>query len=873
MKLRYNILFTILLWMVTVTVSAQISGAVIDAQTGDSIAAASVSYKTHRIAVVANKRGTYKIDRFNGWKLTFSAVGYKSKTVTVNGQIPVHHYDIALEPDNHQLSEVTVKAKRSKYSRKENPAVELMRRVIAKKKANDLKSKPYYRYTDYSKMKLAVNNVGEEFLKKQKAKDREWLYNQIELCDFNGKLIMPLFVNEKVQEKLYRKSPEKELSVIKGEKSSGLGELFETGNIADIMMSDVFCGVDIYDDQVRLLRQRFTSPIGKDAVAFYRFYIVDTLKIDCDSCIHLTFLPNNQQDFGFRGDIFIVNDSSLHVKKVQLGVPRSGAINWVDHMEIVQEFQKIGLGKGDWVLTTNDMLIEISVIGELGQMAVISTNRRYDYSFATIPDSELKYTGSEKYDVGSASRSDDFWQQKRGSATLTSGEAHTGSFIDGIRNIKGFAWASWVLKAFVENFIETSPTGKPNYVDIGPVNTLISHNSIDGMRFRLGLQTTANVNRHLFLKGYVAQGVKSKETYYNANLIYSFPPKKYLFTEYPRHHVEFMSSYDICSPSDKFSNLDKDNVFASFKWTNTENMMLYNVQKLSYVNELRNGFKMSVSLKAEKDIATGGLAFKPLSEYPAGVFKGGSIADYFDLDKRSLNNGTIRTSEVNVAFEFSPGAKYFNSKQRTIAVNNEAPVIGLSHTFGLKDVVGGQYNYNATEAKYTCRFYLNSYGVLRLYAKAGAVWSQVPYPLLIAPAANLSFINNYETFNLINDAEFLNDRFASLILDWKLNGKLFNRIPLLKKLKWREMLGFKVLWGDLTEKNNPTLEKNWNSEVLMAFPEGSSVMDPKVPYMEYNAGIENIFRMFSVYYVRRLNYLSLPTANKHSIRMGFRLSF
>lgn len=854
---------------------AQISGAIIDAETGDSIAEATLSYKSKKITVKANDNGVYTIARHNGARLTASAVGYKAKTIYISDDVKGRHIDIMLVPDVHQLNEVVVKSKRSKYSRKENPAVTFMRRVIAAKKSNNLKSKDYYSYMHYHKTKLAVNNLSQKTVEKSAQSGKAWLSGQMEYCELNGKNIMPLMVREIVSQELYRKEPHAERTIIKGNKSSGLNELFETGDIATVMTGDVFPTIDIYDDQIRLLRQRFTSPIGRDAIAFYRFYIVDTLMVGRDSCIHLTFLPNNQQDMGFRGELYVVNDSSLHVRKVKLGIPKTSIVNHVNNMEIMQEYQHIGLGEGDWVLMKNDMLVELSIVGEFGNFAVVNTSRYSDYSFAAIPDTEFKRKERETYEKGADYRDEAFWNQHRGEAALTSGEEHTSSFIDGIKRIKGFGWIAWGLKAFIENYIETSPTGKPSYFDIGPVNTMISQNDIDGARFRIGGQTTANLNQHLFAKGYAAYGTQSKKRYYDAMLVYSFVPKKYSYLEYPRHDITIETSYDICNPSDKFVTTDKDNVFTSLRWSDTRKMMFYDRQKFSYILEQRNGFKLEASLKRERNEATGGLLFKPLSEYGEGIYDGQSWEHYMDLDPKSLHNGAFRTAEASLTLEYQPGAKYFNTKQRSITLNREAPKFTLVHTMGLKGFLGGQYHYNVTELKIYKRFFLNSWGILNTYLKGGVQWSQVPYPLLIAPAANISYISapSADTFNLVNGAEFMNDRYVSLMLSWKLNGKLFNRLPLIKKLKWREYLALKALWGGLSDKNNPTLQQNWNSPVLMAFPEGYNIMNPKVPYVEGAVGIHSILKFFNVDYVYRFNYNNLPSAHRQGIRFSFEFTF
>ena len=232
--------------------------------------------------------------------------------------------------------------------------------------------------------------------------------------------------------------------------------------------------------------------------------------------------------------------------------------------------------------------------------------------------------------------------------------------------------------------------------------------------------------------------------------------------------------------------------------------------------------------------------------------------------------------EASLAFRYAPGETYINTKQRRLPVSFDAPVFTLSHTTGFKGVFGGEYNYNLTEVGIYKRFWFSSWGKIDMFLKGGAQWNKVPFPLLIMPAANLSYILQRETFNLVNNMEFLNDRYASFDISWDLNGKIFNRIPLLKKLKWREAIGFKMLYGHLTDKNNPL--KNPGDSELFLFPtrDGhptSFVMDSKTPYMECSVGIHNIFKILHIDYVRRLNYLDNPGTNKWGIRLMVMMTF
>lgn len=850
---RIKTIFILLLLSAIYANAQQITGIVVDETSGDSIPFASIRYKGHDSDFVSDANGKFTISRHNGWYATFTAVGYHTLKILIDANTP-NFMRITLKPDTKNLSGVTVRAKKEKYRRKNNPAVELMRRVIAAKKKTEIGNHDYYQYDKYQKMTVALNDITPKDLESKKFKKTAWMMNQVESCPYNGKMILPVLLDETLSRIAYRKSPHSCKTIVLGQKTEGVNKFIQTGDIMNTMLNDVFSNVDIYDDQIRLLQARFTSPIGKDAIQFYRYYIVDTVKVDRDSCFHLQFLPNNQQDFGFRGELWVVKDSSLHVKRCHLALPMKTGVNFVDNLQIQQAYSKND--NGEWVLTQDDMIAELSLLDFLTKAIVIKNTRMENYSFAEIPSKVFKGKQNEIFDPDARIHDRMYWQQNR-MVPLTRSEDRMPQFLSDMENAKNFKYIIFGLKILIENFVETGTKENPSKFDIGPVNTMITSNFVDGIRTRISGQTTANMNRHLFFKGYYAHGWDSKKNYYNGELTYSLNKKQYLPHEYPKRTVMFASSYDVCSPSDKFMITDKDNVFTSFKWNKVNKMMFYNRQQMVIDYEWYGGLKTTLKLKAEENEACGELRFTPL----------------YLSESSPLSNMKLRTTEATLSLRFSPGEKVINTKQNRFSANKEAVVLTLSHTFGMKGVLGGEYNYNFTEATFYKRFFLNSWGNLNVDARAGAQWNKVPFPLLIMPAANLSYIAQYGTFNLVNNMEFLNDRYASIDVWWNMNGKILNRIPIIKKLKWREYIGVKCLWGNLTSKNNPFLEKNKNSRELMVFPEGSNVMDCHRPYTEIVAGISNIFKILSVQYVRRLNYNSQPTANKQGVRIQLMFKF
>lgn len=857
MKTKYIKSFLLFLLLgCCISVSAQnIQGVVTDSLTNEPIPYLSVFYEGKGVGSITDNDGNYKVETRKGWnKLTFSAVGYVTKVVNIIPGV-TKNLNVRMRPDDIMLDEVVVKPKREKYSRKNNPAVELMKKVIAHKKNNKLSENDYYQYNKYQKITMSLNDVTPEMLEKGMYKKMPFLKDQIELCEETNKFILPISVDETASQKIYRKHPKSEKTIIKGMSSTGVNELFATGDMLSTVLKDVFTDVNIYDNDIRLLQYPFISPISSsDAISFYKFYIMDTTFVDKDKCFHLTFVPNNSQDFGFTGHLYVLADSSYTVKKCTMNLPKKSGVNFVDNMDIIQEFEQ--LPNGEWVLKTDDMIVEMTLMKIMQGFQIRRTTRYSDYAFDELPQQLFKRKGAEIKEADAMMRGDDFWNQYR-PVPLTQTESSMDMLVKRLEQMPGFKYVIFVLKAFIENFVETGTKEHPSKVDIGPVNTMISNNYIDGLRLRMSAQTTANLNPHLFFKGYYAYGFKDHRSKYMGEVEYSFNKKEYLPREFPKNSITFSYQYDVMSPTDKFLKTDKDNVFVSFKTSTVDQMSYVRNIALKYENETQFGLKTTVEVKHSTDEPTGGLA-------------------YITNDDQKTLVPEIQTMEASLAFRYASGETFVNTKQRRIPVSFDAPVFTLSHTAGFKGVLGGEYNYNLTEIGLYKRFWFSSWGKIDMFVKGGAQWNKVPFPLLIMPAANLSYILQRETFNLINNMEFLNDRYASLDVSWDLNGKIFNRIPLLKKLKWREAIGFKMLYGHLTDKNNPM--KHPGDSELFLFPtrDGrptSFVMDPKTPYMECSVGIHNIFKILHIDYVRRLNYLDHPDANKWGVRFMVMMTF
>lgn len=850
-------------------VAQTVSGIVVDAKSGSPLPFVNVYYEGKGVGAATDENGNFSVPYRKGWNiLTISSVGFKKMEIPISG--PIENLKVRLEVNSQTIKGVSIKGKRKKYDRKNNPAVELMRRVIAAKKHSDLRRHDYFSYQKYEKRTFALNEFTEKVFDDEHFKKLPFLKERVETCPETGKLILPISVDETFSKRIFKKDGNIDKTIVEGRNSTGLNEFFNTGDIATTMIEDVFTDVDIYDNNIHVLQSEFVSPLSSSSgISFYRYFIADTLDVDGIRCIEVTFTPNNSQDFGFNGSLYIMADSTYRVHKATLNLPHNNAVNFVSDMYVSQEFET--LPTGEQVIVNDNMIVQISVIGSFTKFHIKRDTYYSNYSLEEIPDKEFKFLGKERLLADAMMKDNKYWNSVR-PEPLTEKESTMDDFLKKMESTKGFKFVLFVAKAFIENFVETSTDReKPSKVDIGPINTIFSQNFVDGFRLRISAQTTANLNPHLFAKGYVAYGFKDHKWKGMGELTYSFNKKAYLPREFPVNNLTVTYQYDDASPSDIFMPTDKDNVFTSFRWTKVNHMNYVQKLRVLYEREWENGLRLTAQVKKESNEATAALFYQPLD---------GTGTPSPD---KNLHINKFEMADVMIGLRFQPGATYINTKQRRIATNNDSPIFELNHTIGLKNVLGNDYTYNYTEAKVYKRLYLSSWGKIDTYVKGGIQWNKVPFPLLIMPAANLSYIKERETFSLIDNMEFMNDRFVSIMSGWDMNGKILNRIPLIRKLKWREYIGFNMLWGTLTDKNNPFLAKNAGDSRLFYFPgefrkDGtfkyqSRVMDKNKPYFEVVAGIHNIFKILHVEYVRRLNYLDNPDIDKWGIRIMLRMTF
>ena len=686
----------------------------------------------------------------------------------------------------HELDGITVDKRRGSYSRKDNPAVELMKRVIGHKRMTDPTHRPYCMYDTYQKLTLALNDVTPEQLTEGALSKIPGILDHIEPCFQNNKLIMPVTVSETVKRNLFSSNPKRSQVVMIGERSEGIDQLFQTGDQLVKTLRDFFGDVNLYEDDIRLLRQNFMSPIAKGAISFYRFHIVDTVRVGDDRCIHLAFGPDNSRDIGFSGELYVRDDSTYQLRRCILTVPKQSIVNHVDNMKIWQDFSL--LPTGETVLATDDMMIELSLADVFAKSVILRTTRHSGYSFGHIPNAYFSNRLKQNEERRAVQRSEAFWNNFR-RVGLTHSEQRMGQLVDNIwQSSPAFRTIGTGVKLLVDNYVET---GKPSKFDFGPLTSTVSVNSIDGLRLRIGGRTTKALSRHVAIEGYYAHGFRSKGNYWSATL--------------RSHGFSLSASRDIRYPSDPLMPTDKDNMFLAWKWGNDSKMLAYSRQQLQYEYAAPSGLTLAAAVKRETYEGRGALQF----------------------DK-------IRTAEMRLTLAY----KGFT----------------LSHATGIDGMFDGECRYNTTEASWKRKTSLRAWGTLDSDIRAGVQWDKMPWTLQFMPAANISYIAQPLTFALIDNMEMMSDRYASAILDWDLNGRLLNRIPLVNRLKLREYFSLRMLWGHWTD-NGCTMPKSGK------------------PYFEAAVGIHNILSFLHVEYVRRLTHADMSSANIQGVRIRAEFKF
>ncbi len=816
-----------------------VSGVVADSDTRHGIEGASVTVAGLKRFVMTDSCGYFRVVvPGRKGKINISAVGYRPLLRKVTCVSDAMFLDtLFIDAEAATLDEVVVHNRRHKYSKKNNPAVDFVRKLRAESGRHNPYLESFYSYDVYEKMILGMNVEHPERF--DTATSRFIDYSPV-----TGLPYLTLSLKEQHGRQLHRRSPSSDILIIDGYKSNGIDEDFNTENMRK-MISDVLREINIYGNDITVLQNRFVSPLSRIGPDFYKYYLTDTVTIGVEPCIELMFAPHNRESMGFRGRIYVpLGDTTMFVRKVVMDVPRDINLNYVRGLNVVQTFEKDSLGHRH--KTSDYLTVRLQVLP--GTPEIYARRETLYDMFSYEPQAEM----SAYYDIpgkvfvlpSALERDDAFWGAAR-LTTVTSAQREMGGFMGVFKRKKLFLLGQRVVTYLEKGYIGFGH--KPKF-DIGPLNTIVSVNDVEGVRFRLGGMTTANLSPHWFTRFYGAYGLKDHRWKYSAELDYSFSAKNYHSREFPMHLLRGYIKYDVDQLGQHYLFTNPDNLFLSLKRHDNYLMTYKRECGLKYFFEHRNGFSLEVGFRHERQMPTSYLPF---------VLGDGRELGHYNL------------STFKVSLRYAPGEEFYQSASVRLPINMDAPIIILSHEFGPKGFLGSDFTLNKTELSVQKRFWFSAFGYLDMILRGAMIWSGVYYPSLTWANANLSYTIQPESFALMDPMEFATDRYASWDLTYWMNGLILNRIPFIKEAKLREVVSFRGYWGKLSNRNKP-----WLHDDLLRLPADANVRELSgTPYMELGVGLDNIFTFLRLDYVWRLSYRDTLSGNRSGVRISLHFSF
>lgn len=835
------------------------SGIVKDSITGEPLSYVSVLFEHSTIGTMTDDHGAFSLQNDKGLTtLAVASLGYDTKTVHLKAGQKNDGLVVRLRPTSFEIAEVVVKPKKEKYSKKDNPAVELIKKVIEHKNDNRIEAKDEYQTEVYEKLSMSLDDFNPNLDKNKFLKKFKFIKNYLDTSEFNGKPILTLSVRETLSDVYYRKHPKSEKTITKAKRQQGIDKTLDDGGGITSNLEEIFKGVNIFDNNINILLNRFVSPLSSTlATSYYKYYIMDTVMVGGDKCVDLAFVPVNSQSYGFTGRLYITLDGDYAVKKFVLDTPANINLNWVDKLRIEQEFKR--MPDSTWVLSNENTYVNFYLVKGAQQLYAHQLRNfdKYDFEVQQA-DSVFGLLGATHILPEATARTDTFWVHNR-HVPLKEKENALDDLLAQLRKVPAFNVIIKTAEILISGYIPTTADKDKSKFDFGPMNTTFSANHLEGFRMRVGGMTTANLSPHWFGSGYLAYGVNDRKWKYNAKLTYSVNKKAYHPGESPVNNISFIQEYDLFTPGQDFLFTSKDNIFVAWKVGEPVTQMQY-IRKtmLQYEKEWLNGLSINTWVRNENNEAAGTLRY-----------------DRYNTDGTLTNIKSYTTSEIGAQLRFAPGERAYNGRAGKGSVFNlskDAPVFRVSHQLGLKNVLGGQYNYNHTQVSAEKRIWLSSFGHIDALVKGGKVWNRVPFPMLIYPNTNQSITIQPEAFNMMRAMEFISDEYVSFYFTYYLKGWILNRIPGVKWLRLREVISFSGFYGHLTDKNNPLLGTDAGNAGLFKLPEGTTPIG-STPYLEASVGLENILKILRIDYYRRLTYLDQPNIKKGGIRVALRFSF
>ena len=829
MKLKFPKLFFVVLLMTAQLLLAQtkVSGVVVD-KTNQPIPFATIVFKKTNIGVVANEDGRFYIESPQKHSvLVVSSAGFSEREIYLEEAV-VYNFKVKLN-EAESLNEVVVFA--GKTSKKNNPALDILRKIWERKRKNGLYQFDQYQMEKYEKVEFDMNTIDSAFMKNKVFKGMEFVFKHVDTSKVTGKTYLPIFINESLSDVYGDNRQKKVKEKLKANKTSG----FEGNQQILSFLKDLYSDYSIYNNHLTFFDKSFTSPLSRTGVDVYNYVLGDSAYIDNKKCYNILFYPRRKNELTFKGD-FWVNDSTFAIKKINMAVTKSANINWIKDIYIEQEFEV--MNDSVFLLTRDYMMSDFALNkkedskGIYGKRTTLYRNHEFNkVKPLAFYKEEVNFIDNEVY-----KKSDEYWQENR-FEKLNKDEAGVYKMLDTLQTVKKFKQMYSLVSILGSGYVEF------NNFDYGPIFSSFGFNEVEGVRLRVGGRTYFGPNDPWRIQAFTAYGSDDQKFKYGLSGKWMVDKKnRIIISGGNRRDIEQIGA-SLTTTNDVMGR----SFASSALFTTGSNGKLTNI----------NLSNLAVEIEPVKNLIFQlGISHRTLvSASPTFSL------DYFTDLSRTTTQSEVKQSEANIQIEFMPNRRTIGYGVERDVVDNPYSRFFINYSHGFKGVLNSDFKYEKLQLYYKQPIIIGPLGRTNITMELGKTFGTIPLGLMSVIPGNQTYFTIENTFSNLNFYEFISDQYLTLKWDHNFNGRIFSRIPFMRKLNWREIIGIRGVYGSISNAN-----RGINAS-------GLAYNAPENGYWEYSAGIGNIFKVFRIDFSWRGNYLNVPDATKFAIKGAFGFHF
>ncbi len=831
-KIFLYILFFLAVSANTLFGQTKVSGVVVDTQ-NQPIPYANVVFKNSNIGIVTNEDGRFYIESEKTFStLVISSVGFSEKEITLEKAVN-YNFKIQLK-EAETLKEVVVFT--GKTSKKNNPALDILRKIWERKRKNGLNLFDQYQMEKYEKVEFDMNTIDSAFMKNKIFKGMEFIFNQVDTSRITGKTYLPIFINEALYDVYGDTKLKKVKETVKANKTSGFN-----GNQQILsFVKDLYSDYNIYDNHLTFFDKSFTSPLSTTGVDVYNYVLRDSSFVDKKWCYNIVFYPRRKNELTFKGD-FWVNDTTFAIKKINMAVTKSANINWIKDIYIEQEFEV--MNDSVFLLTRDYMMSDFALNkkekskGVYGKRTTFYRNHQFNKEKPTaFYKDEVNYIDNEVYN-----KSDKYWDENR-FENLTKDELGVYKMLDTLQTVKKFKQLYSLVSILGSGYVEFK-----NF-DYGPIFSSFGYNEVEGIRLRAGGRTYFGPNDPWRIQGFTAYGFDDNKFKYGLSGKWMVDKKKrIIISGGNRRDIEQIGA-SLTTTNDVLGR----SFASSALFTTGSNGKLTNINLTNLAFEIEPIKNLTFQT---------GLSYRTLQS-ASPIF---SLDYYTTLPTITNPSGVIKSdvkqSEANIQIEFTPNRKTIGFGVERDIVDSPYTRFFVNYSHGFKGVLDSDFKYEKLQLYYKQPIIIGPLGRTNIILEAGKTFGTIPLGLMSVIPGNQTYFTIENTFSNLNFYEFVTDQYVTLQWNHNFNGRLFSRIPFMRKLNWREIIGIKSVYGTISDANRAI-----NAS-------GLPYNAPENVYWEYSAGIGNIFKVFRIDFSWRGSYLNTPDTQRFAVKGSFGFYF